>query len=62
MPSQGIIAMSELAVQALALTIRYLKRFGFERMLHLGASFRPLCSNFEMSLSANTLCQLEVIC
>ncbi|CAA6655635.1 unnamed protein product [Spirodela intermedia] len=58
---EGIIAMSELAVQALALTIRYLKRFGFERMVHLGASFRPLCSNFEMSLSANTLCQLEVL-
>ncbi|XP_078427460.1 homolog of DNA mismatch repair protein MSH3 isoform X2 [Wolffia australiana] len=58
---EGIFSMSELAVQALALTIRYLKRFGFERVIHLGASFRPLRSNFEMCLSANTLSQLEVL-
>lgn len=55
------MAMPELAVQALALTIRYLKQFGFERILCLGASFRPFSSNSEMTLSANTLQQLEVI-
>lgn len=55
------MAMPELAVQALALTIRYLKQFGFERILCLGASFRPFSSSNEMTLSANTLQQLEVI-
>lgn len=53
--------MPDLAVEALALTIRHLKQFGFDRMLCLGASFRPFSSNMEMNLSANTLQQLEVI-
>jgi DNA mismatch repair protein MSH3 len=52
--------MPDLAVQALALTIRHLKQFGFERILCLGASFKPFSSNMEMTLSANTLQQLEV--
>ena len=52
--------MPDLVVQALALTIRYLKQFGLERVLCLGASFRPFSSNFEMTLSANALQQLEV--
>lgn len=54
------MAMPELSIQALALTIRYLKQFGFERILCLSASFRPLNANFEMKLSLNTLQQLEV--
>lgn len=53
--------MPDLAVQALALTIRHLKQFGFERILGLGASFRPFSSDIEMALSANALQQLEVI-
>lgn len=53
--------MPDLVVQALALTIRHLKQFGFERILCLGASFRPFSSNMEMSLSANAIHQLEVI-
>lgn len=51
--------MPDLAIQALALTIHHLKQFGFERVLSLGASFRPLSSNVEMTLSANALQQLE---
>ncbi|KAF9676304.1 hypothetical protein SADUNF_Sadunf09G0124900 [Salix dunnii] len=58
---EGVIKMPDLAVEALALTIRHLKQFGFDRMLCLGASFRPLSSNMEMNLSANTLQQLEVL-
>nr|XP_010934727.2 LOW QUALITY PROTEIN: DNA mismatch repair protein MSH3 [Elaeis guineensis] len=58
---EGIMSMPELAVQALALTIRYLKQFGLERILSSGASFRPFSSTFEMTLSANTLHQLEVL-
>ncbi|KAF7813276.1 DNA mismatch repair protein MSH3 isoform X1 [Senna tora] len=56
-----IMNMPDLAVQALALTIRHLKQFGFERILCSGASLRPLSSNMEMTLSANALQQLEVI-
>lgn len=55
------MSMPDLAVQALALTIRHLKQFGFEGILCLGASFRPFSSNMEMNLLANTLQQLEVI-
>ncbi|PRQ60072.1 putative DNA mismatch repair protein MutS [Rosa chinensis] len=58
---EGIMKLPNLAVQALALTIRHLKQFGLERILHLGASFRPFSSNMEMTLSANALQQLEVL-
>lgn len=52
--------MPDMAVQALALTVRHLKQFGLERILCLGASFRPISSNVEMNLSANAVQQLEV--
>ncbi|XP_022736084.1 DNA mismatch repair protein MSH3 isoform X4 [Durio zibethinus] len=56
---QGVMNMPDLALQALALTIRHLSQFGLERIVCLGASFRPLSSSMEMNLSANTLQQLE---
>ncbi|XP_061369548.1 DNA mismatch repair protein MSH3 isoform X2 [Gastrolobium bilobum] len=56
-----VMNMPDLAVQALALSIRHLKEFGFERILCSGASLRPFSSNTEMSLSANALQQLEVL-
>ena len=52
--------MPDLAVQSLALTIRHLKEFGFERILCSGSSLRPFSSNMEMTLSANAIQQLEV--
>ncbi|OVA14090.1 DNA mismatch repair protein MutS [Macleaya cordata] len=58
---EGIMSLPGLAVQALAITIRHLKKFGLERILCLGASFRPFSSNIEMTLSANALQQLEVL-
>ncbi|CAA0836597.1 DNA mismatch repair protein MSH3 [Striga hermonthica] len=58
---KGIMAMPDLAIQALALTIHHLKQFGFERILCLGASFRPYSGINEMTLSANALQQLEVL-
>ncbi|KMS99092.1 hypothetical protein BVRB_3g066900 [Beta vulgaris subsp. vulgaris] len=58
---KGIMDMPALAVQALAVTMQHLKQFGLEKILSLGASFRPYSSNFEMNLSANTLQQLEVL-
>ncbi|KAL8543942.1 hypothetical protein ACS0TY_004478 [Phlomoides rotata] len=60
-PQKGIMALPDLALQALAITIHYLKQFGFERILCLEASFRPFASITEMTLSANTLQQLEVL-
>ncbi|GAB4858224.1 Mismatch repair protein msh3 [Ancistrocladus abbreviatus] len=58
---KGIMSMPGLAVQALAITLHHLKQFGFDRIVSLGASFRPFSSNMEMRLSANTLQQLEVL-
>ncbi|OIW12510.1 hypothetical protein TanjilG_04674 [Lupinus angustifolius] len=58
---KDIMNMPDLAVQALALTIRHLKEFGFESTLCSGASLRPFSSNMEMTLSANALQQLEVL-
>lgn len=55
------MAMPELVVQALALSVRYLKDFGMERLICFGSSFRPFTANTEMSLSANALQQLEVL-
>ncbi|KAF5191448.1 Dna mismatch repair protein msh3 [Thalictrum thalictroides] len=58
---EGIMEMPGLTVQALALIMRHLKQFGFQRILCLGASLRPFSSNIEMTLSANALQQLEVL-
>lgn len=59
--TEAIMGMPDLAVQALSLTIDHLKQFGFERILCLGASFRPFSNNMEMTLSANAMQQLEVL-
>lgn len=53
--------MPDLAVKALALSIRHLKQFGFERILSLGAAFRPYSCNMEMSLSGNVIQHLEIL-
>ncbi|XP_030463441.2 DNA mismatch repair protein MSH3 [Syzygium oleosum] len=53
--------MPDLAVKALALSIRHLKQFGFERILCLGAAFRPYSCNMEMSLSGNVIQHLEIL-
>ncbi|XP_073315193.1 DNA mismatch repair protein MSH3 isoform X3 [Primulina huaijiensis] len=58
---EGIMAMPDLAVQALALTIQHLKQFGLERILCLQDSFRPFSCSREIILSANALQQLEVL-
>uniref|UniRef100_A0A0D9WBC2 DNA mismatch repair protein MSH3 n=1 Tax=Leersia perrieri TaxID=77586 RepID=A0A0D9WBC2_9ORYZ len=57
---EGIMAMPELVVQALALSVRYLNSFGMDRIICFGSSFRPFTANTEMSLSANALQQLEL--
>nr|CAB3486220.1 unnamed protein product [Digitaria exilis] len=58
---EAVMAMPELVVQALALSVGYLKVFGMERIICFGSSFRPFSADTEMSLSANTLQQLEVL-
>ncbi|XP_074282141.1 DNA mismatch repair protein MSH3 isoform X1 [Silene latifolia] len=58
---KGIMDMPPLAVQALAITARHLKQFGLEKIFSHHASFRPYSSNSEMSISANTLQQLEIL-
>nr|GEU75635.1 DNA mismatch repair protein MSH3 isoform X1 [Tanacetum cinerariifolium] len=58
---EAIMGMPDLAVQALALTVDHLKQFGLERILCLGASFRPFTNDLEMTLSANAMQQLEVL-
>lgn len=52
--------MPDIVVQALALALRYLKQFNLERVLRLGAMFRPFSGQKEMNLSPNALRQLEV--
>uniref|UniRef100_A0A166A0D6 DNA mismatch repair protein MSH3 n=1 Tax=Daucus carota subsp. sativus TaxID=79200 RepID=A0A166A0D6_DAUCS len=59
--NEGIVDMPDMVVQALALTIRHLKQFGFEKILCSGASFRPLSGSMEMTLSANAMQQLEIL-
>ncbi|XP_047064728.1 DNA mismatch repair protein MSH3 [Lolium rigidum] len=58
---EGVMAMPKLVVQAMALSVRYLKGFGMARLICFGSSFRPFSANTEMSLSANALQQLEVL-
>ncbi|XP_031502856.1 DNA mismatch repair protein MSH3 [Nymphaea colorata] len=58
---EAVLSMPELPVQALTLVIRHLRQFGLQRILCTGATFQPLFSSIEMSLSSNTLQQLEVL-
>ncbi|XP_027103815.1 DNA mismatch repair protein MSH3 isoform X1 [Coffea arabica] len=60
-PFEGIMALPDLVIQALGLTIRHLKQFGLEGVLCLEASFRPLSTKLEMTLTGNALQQLEVL-
>lgn len=55
------MAMPDIVLQALALALQYLRQFGLEDVLRLGASFRPFAGQSEMNLSPNALQQLEVL-
>ncbi|CAM6092495.1 unnamed protein product [Calypogeia fissa] len=56
-----IMSMPDIVVQALALALRYLQQFNLERVLRLGAVFRPFSGHEEMNLSPNSLRQLEIL-
>ncbi|KAG0589041.1 hypothetical protein KC19_2G287300 [Ceratodon purpureus] len=58
---EAVMAMPDIVVQALALALRYLRQFGLEKVLQLGASFRSFAGHSEMSLSPNALRQLEIL-
>lgn len=58
---QAVMAMPDIVMQSLALALRYLRQFGMEKVLKLGASFRRFAGHSEMSLSPNALRQLEVL-
>ncbi|KAL3700235.1 hypothetical protein R1sor_018257 [Riccia sorocarpa] len=58
---EAVLSMPDIVVQALCLAVRYLKQFGLENVLRLGASFRPFFSQQEMNLSPNALRQLEIL-
>ncbi|CAM6048304.1 unnamed protein product [Sphagnum compactum] len=58
---EAVMAMPDIVARALAFTLRYLKQFNLEKVLLSGASFRLFTGQTEMSLSPNTLRQLEIL-
>eukprot|EP00884_Botryococcus_braunii_P017424 jgi/Botrbrau1/4365/Bobra.105_2s0012.1 len=58
---EAVMALPKLVLQALAHALDYLKPFGFEAVLRLGANFRPFHTAHEMHLGPNALRQLEVL-
>lgn len=58
---EAVMAMPDIVMQSLALALRYLRQFGMEKVLKLGASFRRFAGHSEMSLSPNALRQLEIL-
>ncbi|KAL2651439.1 hypothetical protein R1flu_019567 [Riccia fluitans] len=58
---EAVLSMPDIVVQALCLAVRYLKQFGLESVLRLGATFRPFFCQEEMNLSPNALRQLEIL-
>ncbi|CAL8467013.1 g6549 [Coccomyxa elongata] len=56
-----VLALPHLVIEALAFAIDFLKPYGMEAVLRMSASFRPFNTQHEMSLSPNTLSQLELL-
>lgn len=52
---EAVMALPNLVLQALAHALDYLKPFGLEAVLRLGANFRPFHTAEEMHLSPNAL-------
>ncbi|KAL4431011.1 hypothetical protein ABPG75_006267 [Micractinium tetrahymenae] len=57
---EAVQALPPLVLRALAHLLDYLRPFGLQAVLRLGASFQPWATAQEMRLSANTLRQLEI--
>ncbi|KAK9861330.1 hypothetical protein WJX84_009535 [Apatococcus fuscideae] len=58
---EEVSKLPPLVLQALAHALDYLKPFGLETVLRMGANFREFSSAHEMNLSPNALSQLEVL-
>ncbi|XP_024542210.1 DNA mismatch repair protein MSH3-like isoform X2 [Selaginella moellendorffii] len=58
---QALMTMPEIVVAAFAHIFAYLKQFHLENVLRLGALFRPFAGQQEMTLSPNTIRQLEIL-
>ncbi|EFJ17560.1 hypothetical protein SELMODRAFT_114371 [Selaginella moellendorffii] len=58
---QALMTMPEIVVAAFAHIFAYLKQFNLENVLRLGALFRPFAGQQEMTLSPNTIRQLEIL-
>ena len=57
----AVLSLPKLVVRALSATKDYLEPLGVEAVLLQCGEFLPLVSGAEMRLSANALCQLEVL-
>ena len=51
----AVVQLPGLVLQALAHSLDYLRPFGLEAVLQLGATFRPFSTGQEMQLSPNAL-------
>ncbi|XP_024542217.1 DNA mismatch repair protein MSH3 [Selaginella moellendorffii] len=58
---EALMTMPEIVVAAFAHIFAYLKQFNLENVLRLGALFRPFAGQQEMTLSPNTIRQLEIL-
>ncbi|EFJ17558.1 hypothetical protein SELMODRAFT_420792 [Selaginella moellendorffii] len=58
---EALMTMPEIVVAAFAHIFAYLKQFHLENVLRLGALFRPFAGQQEMTLSPNTIRQLEIL-
>ena len=57
----AVVQLPGLVLQALAHALDYLRPFGLEAVLRLGATFRPFSAAQEMQLSPNALrCQTSI--
>ena len=52
---KAVLELPGLVVQALAHALDYLRPFGLQAVLRLGAAFRPFSAQHEMTLSPNAL-------
>eukprot|EP00899_Mesostigma_viride_P008657 jgi/Mesvir1/17793/Mv12900-RA.1 len=58
---EEVMALPELVMATLAVAADYLKQFGLERLLRLSKSFKRFSDATHMTLTPNTLRQLEVL-
>ena len=58
---EAVLSLPKVVVRALSATKDYLEPLGVDAVLLQCGEFQPIVSTTEMELSANALCQLEVL-